>query len=91
MFLWHAVARAGIECMTRAKVSDLDDFDLGKVSRGLEVFGIAQLIKAIAHDTDRLILTRRPRAAQLLEAGDQLGNLLAPAAIRNVRQAETQQ
>lgn len=59
---------------------DLDDLDLGEVSRGLQVCGIARLVKAVANDANRLIFTRRPGAAQILEAGDQLGDLLEPAA-----------
>lgn len=61
-------------------IPHLDDLDLGEVPRGLQVCGVSRLVKTVAHDANRLVFTPRPRAAQILETGDQLGNLLDPTA-----------
>ena len=59
----------------RLALSDLDDFDLGEISQGLQICGAAQLVEAVAHDANRLIFAHGPRTPQVGKASDQLGHL----------------
>lgn len=56
-------------------LSDLDDLDLGEISQGLQICGVAQLVEAVTHDTNRLIFAHGPRTPQVGEASDELGHL----------------
>ena len=58
------------------EVTNLDNFDLGQVSRGLQSRDPAESIEAVAHHAHCLVLPRCPRAAQVLEASDELGDLI---------------
>lgn len=56
-------------------IADLDDFDLGEISRSLQSFSVAEKIEAVAHDTNGLIFTRGSRTSQVGKTSDELGHL----------------
>lgn len=57
-------------------MTHLHDFHRGKVTRLLQERSVSAYVKAIGQDAERLALARRPPAAKLLKAGDELGYLL---------------
>lgn len=53
----------------------LDDLHVREVSGRLQVFGVAKVVEAVAQDAKDLVFPRRPRATELLETVDELGDL----------------
>lgn len=68
------------ECLHRLyqTTTHLDDVHGREVSRGLQAFGVAVAVEAVAHNAEDLVFARRPRAAEILETGDELGDLTRP-------------